>query len=65
MIFPSSRHDRDGREYSKVEFHVLDRRANFLYVDGHCEFMNRRTARDPRRYQPGYNGPPLDVLPLQ
>ena len=65
MIFPSSRHDRDGREYSGVKYHVLERRSNFVFVDGHCEFMNRRAARDPRRYEPGYEGPGFDVLPQE
>ena len=64
MIFPSSRHDRDGHEYSRWEDHLLDLRANFVFADGHGDFMNRRVARDPLCYEPRYDGPPLDTLPL-
>ena len=57
MIYPSSRHDGGGREYSQREDYEHDRRANFLFADGHCEFINRRAAIDAHRYQPGYSGP--------
>lgn len=52
MIFLSARHDRDGREFSRREDFLIDRRGNVVFADGHGEFMERRKEQLPAYYDP-------------
>jgi prepilin-type processing-associated H-X9-DG protein len=60
MIYISVRHDRDGREYSRLpDDWSADRgRGNVVFADGHGEFTDRRRAMAPLDYEPLYDGPP-------
>jgi prepilin-type processing-associated H-X9-DG protein len=58
MAFPSSRHDRDGGEYSRREDYMIERKGNIFFVDGHGEFTDRRRAQARLAYDPHYDGPP-------
>lgn len=56
MIFLSTRHDGDGREFSRREDFLVARRGNVVFVDGHAEFMERRKEQLPMYYEPGIDG---------
>ena len=52
MTFLSTRHDRDGKEFSRREEFLVDRRGNVVFADGHGEFMERRKQYLPAYYEP-------------
>jgi prepilin-type N-terminal cleavage/methylation domain-containing protein/prepilin-type processing-associated H-X9-DG protein len=63
MVFPSTRHDRDGKEYSRREDYMIERRSNMFFVDGHVEFTDRRRSMARLCMDPLYNGPPAANWP--